>query len=37
MTNFYISSEEPDVSGDDYNSTKYSDSEEILFPGLNEM
>lgn len=37
ITNFYISSEEPDVSGDDYNSTKYSDSEEILFPGLNEM
>jgi len=37
MTNFYISSEEPDISSDDYNSTKYSDSEEILFPGLNEI
>jgi len=37
ITNFYISSEEPDISSDDYNSTKYSDSEEILFPGLNEI
>jgi len=37
ISNFYISGEDPDISSDDYNSTKYSDTDEILFPGLNEM
>jgi hypothetical protein len=37
ISNFYISGEDPDLSSDDYNSTKYSDTDEILFPGLNEM
>jgi hypothetical protein len=37
ISNFYISGEDPDISSDDFNSTKYSDTDEILFPGLNEM